>query len=292
MYIGKPFYLKIKINYYIILVLIIAFYRNYFLEVLIGILTVFIHELAHMIVASKYGIKVKEIEIFPFGGVARPEGIFAPDPKEEICICLSGPLINLVLLLCFIVFKNYFLNTHIINILLSTNLLMLLLNILPIFPLDGGKVLRAVLTYFWGYKKATMRMIRLTYFILAIIIIIGLISAFYNYNSLYIVTLSIFIMIAAKNEKKMVAFILITRISRRLKNHKKKKIVKTHFFVCLKNTTVKEVLPYFLPNKYLIIIVIDENGEFIGTITENQLINAILKYDIDINLENLLIKSK
>ncbi|MGF7056491.1 M50 family metallopeptidase [Brassicibacter mesophilus] len=292
MYITKPYYLAIKINYCMIALLVLAFLDGYFLEGLIIILIVLLHEFGHLLVASVYGIKAREIELFPFGGVAKLEGIIGPDPKEEIYICLAGPLLNLILFLSFSFLMKNFSEVYLIDLLFKINLLMFLLNILPIFPLDGGKILRAIVSYFLGFKKATIIMTRITYVISSIIIIVGLITAFYDYNNLYIVALAMFTIMAARNERKMAAFVFIRNITLKKRSLSKRKIMKTHLLVCLKNVTGKEIFDYLLPNKFHVIIVIDENGNCIGEIMEYELINGILSHGIDVTLENLLIGAK
>ena len=292
MHITIPYNLTIKVNYYMIALLILALFSGYLFEGLIVVLIILFHELAHLFVASLYGIKATEIELFPFGGVAKLEGIIGPDPKEEIYICLVGPLLNLILLLTFFFLRNIFFEVYVFDLLFKINFFMFSFNILPIFPLDGGKILRAILSYFLGFKKATIIMTRITYVISTIIIIAGLIKSFYSYNNLYIVTLAIFTMMAARNERKMAAFIFIRNITFKKNGFTKRKIIKTQLLVCLKSITGKEILDCFLPNKYHIIIVIDERGDVKGTITEYELINEILSCGIDVTLENLLINTE
>ncbi len=288
----KRYCITIKINSCMIILWLLLLYNGYFFESLLSVVIILLHEIAHLFVASSYGLKAKEIELFPFGGVAKLEGIIGPDPKEEIKICIAGPLLNLGLVFFFVVLRNIFSSSYIIDFLIKGNFIMFIFNIVPIFPLDGGKILRAILSYFLGYKKATIMMTRATYVIATIIIIIGLIRTYYDDNGVYIVTLATFILIAAKNERKMAAFVFIRNIVVRKRDFMKRKVMKTHLLVCLNSVTAKEILDYFLPNKYHIIIVIDEDGNSEGKITEIELINAILLKGIDIPLENLLINDK
>ena len=125
-------------------------------------LSVLVHELTHSYIAKREGIEVKEITLFIFGGVSQltkePE-----DPKKELKMAIGGPLSSLVLALIFwIVSKvtspapHLILITGLLGYLAAINLSLGIFNLIPGFPLDGGRVLRAL---YWkktgSLKKAT-----------------------------------------------------------------------------------------------------------------------------------------
>jgi len=125
-------------------------------------LSVLVHELTHSYIAKREGIEVKEITLFIFGGVSQlakePE-----DPKKELKMAIGGPLSSLVLALIFwIVSKvtspapHLILITGLLGYLAAINLSLGIFNLIPGFPLDGGRVLRA---FYWkktgSLKKAT-----------------------------------------------------------------------------------------------------------------------------------------
>jgi Zn-dependent protease len=125
-------------------------------------LSVLIHELTHSYIAKREGMEVKEITLFIFGGVSQltkePE-----DSKMELKVAISGPLSSLVLALIFwILFRatlhspRLVLFTGLLGYLAFINLSLAIFNLIPGFPLDGGRVLRAL---YWrktgSLKKAT-----------------------------------------------------------------------------------------------------------------------------------------
>ena len=120
--------------------------------------TVFLHELGHALAAKKYNIKTKDITLLPIGGLARLESI-PEKPKEELVVAIAGPAVNIGLAIITGLFitipdakdltiqlsgginsSNFFLNFFIVNIWLA------LFNMIPAFPMDGGRVLRALLS--------------------------------------------------------------------------------------------------------------------------------------------------
>jgi Zn-dependent protease len=125
-------------------------------------LSVLIHELTHSYLAQKEGMEVKEITLFIFGGVSQltkePE-----DPKKELKVAIGGPLSSLALALIFWILSratlrspNLILFTGLLEYLGFINLSLAIFNLIPGFPLDGGRVLRAI---YWkktgSFKKAT-----------------------------------------------------------------------------------------------------------------------------------------
>jgi Zn-dependent protease/CBS domain-containing protein len=133
-----------------------------FLGALFLFLSVLIHELTHSYIAKKEGMEVKEITLFIFGGVSQltkePE-----DSKKELRVALGGPLSSLALAFIFWVLSriaspspHLILITGLLGYLAFINLSLAIFNLIPGFPLDGGRVLRAV---YWkktgSLKKAT-----------------------------------------------------------------------------------------------------------------------------------------
>ena len=121
-------------------------------------LSVLLHELSHSIVAIKHGISVRDIYLFIFGGVAMIEQ--EPDsPATEFKIAIAGPIMSFLLALTFFFLLSLYPTDDIFNGFLNyifiVNLALGLFNMVPAFPLDGGRILRSVLWKKYGILKAT-----------------------------------------------------------------------------------------------------------------------------------------
>ncbi|HTX36582.1 MAG TPA: site-2 protease family protein [Bryobacteraceae bacterium] len=127
--------------------------------------SVLLHEVGHTLVARHYGIRTIEIVMFPIGGVSRPER--QPKPREELWISLAGPTVNLLIaaaLLGWIAAQHGFValeqlreptDANLAERVALGNLLLWVFNLLPAYPMDGGRILRSVLALRLPVEEAT-----------------------------------------------------------------------------------------------------------------------------------------
>jgi Zn-dependent protease len=127
--------------------------------VLVVFVCVVLHELGHSLRAVRYGVVVRDIVLLPVGGMARVERV--PEiPRQEIAIALCGPAVNVVIagliaLTMWIRHHPFDLNNDFVSGVLAVNLALVFFNLIPAFPMDGGRILRGVLAMKMPYLDAT-----------------------------------------------------------------------------------------------------------------------------------------
>jgi Zn-dependent protease len=170
--------------------------------------SVVLHEYGHALTARKFGVKTKNITLYPIGGVASLERI-PEKPRQELLVALAGPAVNVViaavLFLWLVVTSSLDFSNGLglasgsfIQRLMFTNLALVGFNLIPAFPMDGGRVLRALLALRLEYTLATQIAASVGQGLAFIFGFIGL------FSNPFLVFIAFFVWIGAQNEAKMV----------------------------------------------------------------------------------------
>mgnify|MGYP002885379532 CR=1 FL=1 len=174
-------------------------------------LSVLMHELAHSFVAIGEGLKVRDITLFFLGGMATLEKE-CKTSKGSLKIAISGPIISLLLAFLMILLSN---NLSASNIIISNlfkqvgslNLLIGVFNLLPIIPLDGGIILKSLIWYFTGSKRAGIKVAiasaRLISFLAIFIGVYSLISGSF-YVAIFLFIVGLFVLASSKSQSQII----------------------------------------------------------------------------------------
>ena len=177
---------------------------------------VILHELGHALMAKRYNIKTEKITLLPIGGMASLQKL-PESPKQELLVVIAGPLVNVVIaiMLYFIVPVEDLLNqsfTETYGVLASftiqnflfylfiVNVALVVFNIIPAFPMDGGRILRALLSMKIGRVKATEIASHIGLMFAVVFLLIGLL-----YNPI-LVFIALFIFLGAMGENRFVKY--------------------------------------------------------------------------------------
>lgn len=179
--------------------------------------SVLLHELGHCAMALQYGTRVLDITLWPIGGVARIEQM-PVHPRGEVLISLAGPAINLAIFVAIlpvllfiavvgggdaVLSEGYFLDgispIQLLTYLAIVNIVIMLFNLLPAFPMDGGRVLRAVLATPLGRERATSVAVGVGISFAVVMLAIG-----FWQRQLGLIIFAVFVMLAAHAEGRTV----------------------------------------------------------------------------------------
>lgn len=177
-----------------------------FIVVIFGCIV--LHEFGHALAARHYGIPTRDITLLPIGGLSRMERI--PDiPIQELWVALAGPAVNAVIAgglfaFSFLVgvrpnLENFrWTGGNFFNNLMVVNFWLLAFNLIPAFPMDGGRVLRALLATRMDYPRATLVAARVGQFIAFVFGLVGL------FTDPFLVFIALFVWLGAEQESSMV----------------------------------------------------------------------------------------
>jgi len=205
--------------------------------------TVVLHELAHSYVAQRYGIGIERIVLLPIGGVSAMEEL-PEDPGQEFRIAIAGPLVNfLIAIICYglffglatpyptiAAFLNYF---ALVNVILGA------FNLIPAYPMDGGRVLRAFLAGRMSYLQATETAASVGKFLAIFMAVVGI---FWNY---FLILIALFIYIGADAEYKEIM------ISTILEGIKVEEIMTPKVRTVQPETSVEKTMEIMFQNKHM-----------------------------------------
>lgn len=222
--------------------------------------TVVLHELSHSYLALRYGINIERIVLFPIGGVSELEEM-PREPRQELRIALAGPLVNFIIAgVCYLILflaGNFLTNNWIsfINDFILVNLVLGGFNLLPAYPMDGGRVLRAYLAGKMNFVKATELAAQTGKFLAILMSLAGIFLL-----NIFLVLVALFVYIGAEQEYKMIM------VSSLLEGIKVTDIMTSPVKSVSSESTVKEVMDIMFREKHMGYPVM-EDDKLIGIIT-------------------------
>ena len=174
--------MKIRIRYSFILYIIILHFFDLLSYFLIFFLSIIIHELLHAILGLLFGLKIKSAEI-SLSGLSINFENFELSTLKKIIVLICGPLINLIISLFFyFTFKDKYL------FIIISNLLLFIFNMIPIYPLDGGRILYEILLKYCRFSIANniLLIVYQVFSILTLFLVSYIYINFYNIQILFI----------------------------------------------------------------------------------------------------------
>ena len=235
---------------------------------------VVLHEFGHALMARRFGITTRDVTLLPIGGVARLERM-PDDPKQELWVALAGPAVNVVIAAGLFVWLNAagllepvdglsVTGGSFFGRLLAVNIFLVLFNMIPAFPMDGGRVLRSFLAMRMEYTRATHIAASVGQ---AAAFVFGLVGLFYNP---FLIFIAFFVWIGAAQESSMV------QMKSSLGGIPISRAMITDFHTLAPQSTLAEAIELTLTGAQKDFPVV-ENGEVVGVLTQKDLLGALAR---------------
>ena len=259
--------------------------------ILLLFLCVVLHEFGHALAAKAYGINTPDITLLPIGGVARLERI-PEEPKQELAIAAAGPAVTAIIALSlFIViaargamaFQTPIEGDDLVLNLFKINVWLLLFNLIPAFPMDGGRVLRALLATRLSYARATQVAATVGQAFALFFAIIGLfgVPGIFNRNP-FLIFIALFVYIGASQEA---ALAQMRDVSRRFPVSS---AMVREFRSLAESASLEEAVDALLATSQHDFPVLSEQGSVAGILTRHDLIAALRKNDPKIRVGDVM----
>lgn len=292
MRVARLFDIDIYISKFLILLLAVTIITGYGGNITAVFLIIGLHESAHIIAARLLGLRVKEIELLPFGGAIHIESIFELNPAHEIIISMAGPVSNIILLLGYFgLVQAGWIASGPSSDFVNMNLILAGFNMLPALPLDGGRILRAVLSREMGIKRATQIGAWAGLVLALILFTVGLYGLLgYGVFNISLFLLAGFLTYSALREKRSAGYVLLKDIAYKKESLLKEGSMPIRDIAVLDDIPLKVLVKRFTPHKYHYIQVLDGQLGEKGKLNESQVINGIIDFGANVYVGRLLKK--
>lgn len=235
---------------------------------------VVLHELGHALMARRFGIRTRDITLLPIGGVARLERI-PENPRQELLVALAGPAVNVALAVILfgvlIVSRDLsaaaefkLVGGNFLAKLLGINVSLAVFNLLPAFPMDGGRVLRAVLAMRMDFVRATNIAASIGKGMAGLFAFVGL------FASPFLVFIGLFVWIGAAQEAGQ------AQVKSALAGLPVSRVMMTDFRTLAPQDTLARAVEHILSGYQQDFLVV-EDGRVVGVLTGGDILSSLAK---------------
>ncbi|HLQ70510.1 MAG TPA: site-2 protease family protein [Bacillota bacterium] len=219
----RKFIPSVQIHPILMIFIIISFVTGTFVELSVILLIVLFHELGHFMMAAFFNWRIKSVMLWVFGGVMDTEEHASKPLHEEVLVIIAGPFQHIIVyVLVFLMSSLQLFSSSIIDLLLFYNTVLLCFNLLPIWPLDGGKLLFSILSIFFPYKRAFTSVIIFSIIVTILCIVVQLFIIPFTLSSLLVV---MFLLMENRTEWKQRFYVFIRFLLKRFEDRPPPKLV-------------------------------------------------------------------
>jgi stage IV sporulation protein FB len=242
------------------------------------------HELAHLLTAKAYGFKVIGLELFPFGGAAYCEDLFEGRKLEESIMALAGPIFNVILLFIGQVLRwDGVWTGQLASDFVRFNLWLAAFNLIPVLPLDGGRVLRAILAGGFGFVRTTKFLARSGQWLGILLALYGMLlwsRGNFAEGPLTFIILGGFFWFAGSKEISSAHITFLRQLTRKKEELVNKGLMRSIWVTVHGDTPLVRIVEGFTSDRYAMISLANEKMGLGKILTETDIVEGMLREGI------------
>jgi Zn-dependent protease/predicted transcriptional regulator len=254
------------------------------------VLTIFacvtLHEFGHALAARRYGIETQDITLLPIGGLARLTSM-PEKPMEELVVALAGPAVNIVIAVLIYPFLHISeevassiqlravdSDTFLLS-LMAVNLWLALFNMIPAFPMDGGRVLRALLSFRMERAAATRIAATIGQFLAIGFVILGFLG------NPFLIFIGFFIFLGAQGESEAV------QTKSALQGYRVADVVMRNFTTLQSYQPLQAAVELLLNGQSRNFLIMEGNRP-VGTLSRDEIVKALSQHGLDVSIDKVM----
>ena len=269
----------LKFSIWLIPTVICAIYGGYGQTFAVAYLAAILHEAAHIACARAVSVSVSHIELYPFGISARLKSGYIQSSEKEFLIAFAGPAFSLLLYwVCIILYG--FTKLNFFKFGADINLCLCLVNLIPVLPLDGGRMLKSLLTARFGIIRAYNFAIKLSkVLIILLFICAGIIFFVFNFN-FSLILISAFLLQNLCGEQQAVSTVTLREILQSSEKAENSHSLPVRALCVNESRAASGILKHLSYDCFYIVHTLDNKSRITNTLTETQILKALTENGI------------
>jgi stage IV sporulation protein FB len=261
-----------------LLVIVLSVVTGYFVEIITLFIIVLIHEMGHLLTAAGFGWKIREVKLLPFGGVMEVENGFGQPARQELWVVLAGPAQNVwMLLVSLLLGKLGLWSAEWTAYIAAANVMIGLFNLLPVLPLDGGRLLHILLGKIMPYRRALLICLRVSSVLSALLTLGSLAPLFMGAGvQLNLLAIGLFLLFTNIHDHRDFPFLYLRFLTTRWA-HGTAKLNRGKYadpIVLTENRTLHDALNLFKRDRYHVIVLLNMAGDVLGMLPEQHVLRS------------------
>lgn len=241
-------------------------------------LSVTLHEGAHALAARLADAPVEEIELLPFGGAARLKQLWTLRPAQQIVVALAGPFCNLVQMSMSAALGFWgLLRAELVGEYMQINLALMLFNLLPALPLDGGRVLCALLSPHWGTERAVRVGVWIGRALAGLMALAAVWGLFKGRINLTLAFGALYLGVSANREKLQASGAALRSLADRYSEIERQKALPVASFAVLESLSPLQAAAMMRPGRLHRFLVMNQAMQTVGVVEEREILHALLQ---------------